>query len=102
MKILYFCNFFLQTQTREESPLNVISPSDTTSPPPPSSPPIQQQPSQPSIPTVSVSSQGNPQKPTQGTAPPHGSFNSLNSTHDVGWASFEDEESHGKRLIWKN
>jgi hypothetical protein len=42
------------------------------------------------------------QKPTQGTAPHHGSFNSLNSTHDVGWASFEDEESHGKRLIWKN
>ena len=84
-----------QTQTREESPLNVISPSNTTSPPPPSSPPIQQQPSQPSIPTVSVSSQGNPQKPTQGTAPHHGSFNSLNSTHDVGWASFEDEESHG-------
>ncbi|CAC5373678.1 REPS [Mytilus coruscus] len=80
-----------QTHTREESPLNPRSPTQKTSPPPPSSPPTHQ----PSIPTVSITNQVNPQKPTQGTAPHHGSFNSINSTHDVGWASFEDEESHG-------
>lgn len=80
------------TQTREESPLNPRSPTQKTSPPPPSSPPPAHQ---PSIPTVSITNQVNPQKPTQGTAPHHGSFNSINSTHDVGWASFEDEESHG-------
>ncbi|VDI30372.1 RalBP1-associated Eps domain-containing protein [Mytilus galloprovincialis] len=81
-----------QTHTREESPLNPRSPTQKTSPPPPSSPPPAHQ---PSIPTVSITNQVNPQKPTQGTAPHHGSFNSINSTHDVGWASFEDEESHG-------
>ncbi|XP_076079519.1 ralBP1-associated Eps domain-containing protein 2-like isoform X9 [Mytilus galloprovincialis] len=81
-----------QTLTREESPLNPRSPTQKTSPPPPSSPPPAHQ---PSIPTVSITNQVNPQKPTQGTAPHHGSFNSINSTHDVGWASFEDEESHG-------
>ncbi|XP_052089917.1 ralBP1-associated Eps domain-containing protein 1-like isoform X4 [Mytilus californianus] len=80
-----------QTHTREESPLNPRSPTQKTSPPPPSSPPTHQ----PSIPTVSITNQVNPQKPTQGTAPHHGSFNSINSTHEVGWASFEDEESHG-------
>jgi hypothetical protein len=48
-----------------------------------------------------VSSQGNPQKSTQGTAPHHGSFNSLNSTHDVGWASFEDEESQLGDMTFK-
>lgn len=85
-----------QSHTRDESPLNPKSPTHKSATPP-SSPPsvIPQQPSQPSIPTVSVTSQANQQKPTKETAPHHGSFTSINSTHDVGWASFEDEESHG-------
>lgn len=32
------------------------------------------------------------------TGPSGGYVNSLNSTHDVGWASFEDEESHGTQF----
>ena len=95
--ILFEC-IVLQTNARNESPMNPKSPTSKTSPPPPSSPPAHPQ----NVPTVSVTNQANPQKqPQQGTAPHHGSYNSINSTHDVGWASFEDEESHGMSIVTK-
>ncbi|CAG2224708.1 REPS [Mytilus edulis] len=65
-----------QTHTREESPLNPRSPTQKTSPPLHHPHPL----------LISQAFQPFPSLI---------SFNSINSTHDVGWASFEDEESHG-------